>query len=548
MKSESLPIIKSADGITLLSTWLIAIREDYDFADSVFQKTEPPSSRAYRLVLTLNHEGVHFLQGMTAAIPYSYSLNLLELCGGLMRECREGTLDADRLALNRARYKKLNRLLSMQVRDISTIDLLEAMAVVESFRATSINPASSDFVKYVETYYFARESPYRRVIDIIRTTFDDQTAFESTSRICFLSLNGDSPPNSFWTIIGELRRCEDPWRLSAIDICKRVGLDYKATLIAQHHYISEVLSTHKILAPYIEYLSKLGSLEELFEFAAQLSHWLSGGGPKGAENLVPPAVLYTGGRGKKMGLAKEWNNGQFFVFIDTAALVGACQSILTGNKCYLSCPHSECPVHITRLCHAWYAIPKDWRKCAFPTRFIVQFGKAPHELLKIGSEAPDYDHIEVSSEPFLPVIGRSTEEYRQLLNDAAQLSDPTEWDAIVISLLSEAKVNEVDHDLLDNTTYLVMSVSGYLLDMIPNLPGNPFQIWMDNHNRLPTEDDSLRIRQAADFLAREATPWFGLTLLRSLKYLLSLDVEGRPAPTWLEAKILFYAAKVEGLE
>src|SRR5437016_7538750 len=91
----------------------------------------------FRLVLTLNHEAVHFLQGMTTALPYSYSVNLLALCSELMDCSRDGKLDSDSLRNYRDRYINYVRILESPRDGVSTIDLMEAMAVVESFRATS---------------------------------------------------------------------------------------------------------------------------------------------------------------------------------------------------------------------------------------------------------------------------------------------------------------------------------------------------------------------------------------------------------------------------
>jgi len=546
MPTESLPIIEGAEGITLLSTWLIAVREDFELADLVTRQRSESDIRGFRLVLTLNHESVHFLQGMTAALPFSYSLNLLEFCSNLMRDSRERTLDAAAFTRKREQFKQLNSLLYIQSRNVSTVDLLEAMAVVEGFRATATNCTPASFVEHLETFYGTSPSPYRRVIDIVRSTFDNETALESTSRLCFLALNGDNPPDSFWTILEILQSHGKPSSLSAIDMMRMAGMDYKTSLLAQHHFLSKEMNTHKILAPYIEYLSRLGSLEDIFEFAARPGDWLRGKGPSGSEDMVPPVIVFSGGRGKKMGLATKWSEEQFFMFVDATALVGACQALLCGGIMYLACPHTDCPVHSTRLCHAWYAIPTDPKICAFPKRFNLHFGCDPSSMLKIAAEAVAYTLVGESSGAFLPVWGRTIEEYRRILNEAAGLSDPKEWDTKMISLLSEAKVDEIEHDLLDNTTYLVTSISGYLFEMVGDLPKNPFHDWMDDHRRIPTAEETLLVRAVAAGLAQQATPWFSLTILRSLKYLLGLDLKERPLPAWLETDICRYAEATKG--
>jgi hypothetical protein len=545
MSENSLPIVESADGITLLSNWLIAVREDFSFFESIFRNPFLQDKRAYQLQLTLHHETIHFLQGMTAALPFSYSVNLLNFCNRVMRESREGKLDARGLTRFRAEYKKLNTLLAQQVQNVSIVHILEAMAVVESLRSMSAELSASEFINYVETYYRNSESVYRRVIDIIRTTFNDLTAFESTSRICFLALNGDNPPQSFWTIIQALQTHRKPWQISAIEMARFARIDYRASLLAQHYRVNQRQSTHKVLAPYIDKLSTLGTLEEVFEFAARPSDWLSGNGPEGIDTIMPPLILFSGGRGLTLGLAKQWEKEQLFMFIDAAALVGACQRILVDNIYYLACPHTMCPLYDTQLCHAWFAIPEKFEECAFPKRFKLHFGKPFEDMLKLCEEAAPYNLVDESKISFHRVIGRNVEEYRQLLNSAANLKNPADWDKVVISLLSEAEIAKIEYDLMDNTAYLAVSVSGYLLDMVGEIPRNPFQIWMDDQRRFPTNADIIMIRQMADTMVRRINPWFGLTLLRSLKYICSFNSETQALPAWLEEEIHFYASIIK---
>ena len=61
------PIIEGADGVTLTSTGLVAVREHADFVQNALARKASDEERAFRLVMTLNHEGIHFIQCFTAA-------------------------------------------------------------------------------------------------------------------------------------------------------------------------------------------------------------------------------------------------------------------------------------------------------------------------------------------------------------------------------------------------------------------------------------------------------------------------------------------------
>jgi hypothetical protein len=66
------------------------------------------------------------------------------------------------------------------------------MAVVESFRATARLINVDGFERYMAAYYPAPPAPYRKVIDLLREQFGPEVVLESTSRICYLALNGDA--------------------------------------------------------------------------------------------------------------------------------------------------------------------------------------------------------------------------------------------------------------------------------------------------------------------------------------------------------------------
>ena len=90
------PIIEGADGITLTSTGLVAVREHSDFV-TIFSGKATDNERAFRLVMTLNHEAIHFLQCFSAAFPYSFSLSLLEIASQLMAVSRQNRLTGEQI-------------------------------------------------------------------------------------------------------------------------------------------------------------------------------------------------------------------------------------------------------------------------------------------------------------------------------------------------------------------------------------------------------------------------------------------------------------------
>ncbi len=378
-------ILDLSDGVTLTSTGLILIREHYDFASKVIDGSKKGDERAFRFLYTLNHEAVHFYQSFTATMPYAYSRNLVETSIALMKESREGRLDAPRLREFRQAFARYTAQFQSPHRGVSTLDLLEAMAVTEGFRAT-VGPRENGgpaFTAFLHREFPVADSPYRRVLDIVAKEFGPDAAYDLTPKLCFLALNGDHPAANFWTMLDRLAG-EQIIKLGLLrakctihvgELCETFGMDPKGSLLALSHAVPEAY-THPIFIPYMQALAKIGTLEDRFEFAAQPGNWIAGAGPSEFNELMPPLIILSGNRGMTNGLAKHWSKDELFQYADATAQIGAGLVLMTEKRPYQACQHSACPAHASALCHQWFAKPHDvpWQDCAFPERFKTQFG------------------------------------------------------------------------------------------------------------------------------------------------------------------------------
>lgn len=382
------PIIEGADGVTLTSTGLIAVREHADFVDNVLAGNATDKERAFRLVMTLNHEAIHFLQCFTAAFPYSFSLSLLELASQLMAVSRKRRLTREQIQEFRRGFEGHLTQFRSPYRGLSTIDLLEAMAVTEGYRATV--PDSGDnakeFHKFLLTYFPNPDSEYRRVIDLVVGVFGVEAGYHLTPRLCYVSLNGDHPARNLWTFIDELAsdRRDIAHCLTATQILTLFGMDSSASILKMSESELPDDGKHPIFVPYMQALSRIGSLHDRYEFSAQPGHWMRGAGPRELGKIVPPLIVCSGGRGRIMGLASGWSKEEMFVYLDSAAMIGACLVLLSGVKYHQTCRHTECPVHSSTLCHSWFAKPQaiPWTDCVFPQRTEVQFGVSAAKLVE----------------------------------------------------------------------------------------------------------------------------------------------------------------------
>lgn len=382
------PIIEGADGVTLTSTGLVAVREHADFVDNVLADKATDKERAFRLVMTLNHEAVHFVQCFTTAFPYSFSLSLLEIASQLMAVSRHNQLTPEQIQQFQRGFEGWLAQFRSPYQGISTIDLLEAMAVTEGYRATvpDRNDNATDFRKFLLAYFPNPDSEYRRVIDLITGVFGVEAGYHLTPRLCYISLNGDRPAKNLSTFIDSLAsdRRDVAHRLTATQILTLFGMNISASILKMSESELPNAWKHPIFAPYMQTLSRIGSLQDRYEFSAQPGHWMGSAGPKEIGQIVPPLLVCSGGRGRIMGLASDWSKEETFFYLDSAAMIGTCLVLLSGIKHHQTCQHAECPIHSSTLCHSWFAKPHaiPWTDCIFAERISVQFGASAAQLVE----------------------------------------------------------------------------------------------------------------------------------------------------------------------
>ena len=308
---------------------------------------------------------------------------------------RAGRLTSEVLRNYRETFTEYKKQFESPVRGISTIDLLEAMAVTESFRSTVPQVSSAAFREYLGICFPDPDSVYRRVLTIVRDRFGEDAALDLTSRLCFLALNGDTPAKNFWFFVEALKDLGTPSdvsRISAWDLALGFGMNPEQSFVCRYKSLSAE-GKNRLLPDYVELLLSLGSSRELWEFTARPGDWFRSRADERLLLLAPPLVLCSGGRGHIQGLAQNWSKDRIFQLLDAAALIGIGERLLTDGKPYQVCPHTECPIHETELCHTWYAVPQriSWAQCAFPKRLEVQFRMAAKTLMDTRSNAGGKD-------------------------------------------------------------------------------------------------------------------------------------------------------------
>ena len=387
-------IIEGADGITLTSTGLVAVREYADFVENALAGKSEDTDRYVRFLMTINHETTHFIQCFTASFPYSFSLSILEISSQVMDLCRSNRMTPECVIEFKNSFRSRIEQYKSQYQNLTTIDILEAMAVTEGYRATVVDAKNNpeDFHSFLNDCFPNPDSKYRKAIDIVTKMLGKEAGYELTPQLCYIALNGDTPAKNFWFFVDSLSsdRNISISGISSRTILQLFDMDIESTLLRLIENGLPKDSIHPIFDPFMIFFSNINSsninsLTDRYEFAAKPGQRLRGDDSSTIRKLVPPLLVCSGGRGIIMGLGSSWSKEELFLYLDASAMIGACLTLLSGENSSQMCTHEQCPVHHSALCHSWFAKPHDihWSQCAFPKRIQVQFGMDFQDIIKL---------------------------------------------------------------------------------------------------------------------------------------------------------------------
>lgn len=397
------PVLQGAHGLTLLSTWAILLAEDAEYSAELLEGDFPQlqaadlSNRDVRLICALNHEGIHFIQALTTSHAYQSSLALLGVCKSVITDGSARRLSLKRLKKHRAEYEFIQSLHHARHRGLTAVDLLEAVAVVETYFATFIDAELAGFEQYLDMFYPGPQHEYRRIYNIVRQHFDIDVALNLIPRLCFVALNTGRPVRTFLSMLKALRSVPRHILVGDMSVISTLfglsvgtwahGLDPDRL---RHRH-----QTHMFLEPYLERFRSVDRYEELFELASRPSQLARGLGPIGiAREILSPALIWHGGIVLWQGLARRWPDEmrRGYIFITQSA--GLCERLLRPRAVPNKCPHFDCPFHAAALCDTWLNIPDNWNACDFPNAAASITGMELKDLCAISAAASTRSWLE----------------------------------------------------------------------------------------------------------------------------------------------------------
>lgn len=377
-------------GRTFAFVGLVVLRESRKYFLRVTSNPPTGSLRDFEAVNAWNHEVIHFIQSLSTNFLYSHSIAMIRYAFNVLRNYRDFLIHREQTTM----FEVVARSLTKREEDVSVIDLLEGVAVVESFKLTDPRPTVQRFLSFRDHYFpGSGNSSYRISFNYLSKRIGADRTFNLLAPLSFIALQSDSPPRAFGTLVDDLlpdMPIEQLEYAGIAELFSLFGMDVRDHLF---HKLPSTPSNlrHPILYDWIEHCIELLGISRLLEVSARPSLINTIGLSKSeVECLLPAVVAFSSVPGSKLvghkyGLANS-DPELVALVIHTAALIGAVKrlTLLRETKNLPQfCPHGdECPHHASALCFRYFSPPsieQGREDCGFARFFEHETGFKPNE-------------------------------------------------------------------------------------------------------------------------------------------------------------------------
>jgi hypothetical protein len=355
------------------------------------------TDKAQRLMVTEEHEYIHYLQAVGSSYLQWHAHEQLQAGFGLLRwgPSQPSYLEG---------YRELSQTLSKPGSDgLSCLDILESGAVLEGYkmmrerwrRSVNNDDAIEGFVREIEAH---RSNPGRRRYHVAFDWLNEQVGLQAAYRLyaplSFIAFNTDDPPKTFTEAGRRLSRWRSRLARHLIDARLAEILD---SLDAGKPWLESrdrLIVPPEQLTPTTEaafHIVDIFGLDVAIEVIVRPWQLDRDHAPQWAKDAVAPLVMvWSSAAGlveyQLSDLASQDDRVHARVF-RYCAMLGAAERISAaeaGNlSVHRSCPHVKCPHYGPALCHQYFLPPPMVRHhdtCDFIESLASAFQKTSAEI------------------------------------------------------------------------------------------------------------------------------------------------------------------------
>jgi hypothetical protein len=348
---------------------------------------------------TITHEGIHFIQALTASYIYRSACRLWHGVQEVIQKVRLFPSDAVITLplqiessigsmLNQMRTKSRN-LSTPDVPGVSPLDVIEGATVFITHRMHLENMNNLGYLQRIkEQYSVGNLRTYSDAYRLAEWYLGDDI-FDIFSVICFLALCSQEPGQMFCRYVRAIGRSgilHDHKRLTVQEIIDS-GIAFGVTELRTT--VQEIDTSglwHPILFPYVKKVVE--NLPDRFNFVEFAARPYECDDVKIFRLIRPPLLRFEGKVGNiapdlpdffsdgPASSQKTTDKDNANLIVTLMAICGAVLAMLWPDEYYMQYPHTNCPYYGLRLCYAYAPVPPSYQECGFIERFESVFERS----------------------------------------------------------------------------------------------------------------------------------------------------------------------------
>ena len=217
---------ESGESMLLLCPGVVVTNETYEYFQRALSFRDDVDDRFVRCVYGLVHESVHMTQLVSAHFVLETTIEFANLCTLANRERKAGAPQEEWLPNLLRDYRKARHRLEASNGGFSTLQVIEAHAVIEGFRGAFSKHTQEGLVQLVRIAH-GLQSDYAEVIGRLLGAFGFAFTLNVAPKLCWLALQETAPGVAFTNLLLSLEAIDvGPLNdLSACEFCTVFGID-----------------------------------------------------------------------------------------------------------------------------------------------------------------------------------------------------------------------------------------------------------------------------------------------------------------------------------
>jgi hypothetical protein len=287
------------ESMLLLCPGVVVTNETYEYFQRALSFRDDVDDRFVRCVYGIAHESVHMTQLVSAHFVLETTIEFANLCALANRGRKAGAPLEEWLPNLLRDYRKTQHRLKASDGGFSTLQVIEAHAVIEGFRGAFSKHTQEGLVQLVRIAH-GLQSDYAEMIGRLLGAFGFAFTLNVAPKLCWLALQTSAPGAAFTNALLSLETTDVGLLngLSACELCAAFGIDPNSTARSLRMKVPALRNhhIHELFGGYFDAIERETDPEAFLQLVMHPGHAHEAHAKVRMTDLMPPLTVFSDDR------------------------------------------------------------------------------------------------------------------------------------------------------------------------------------------------------------------------------------------------------------